>query len=285
MEKKKGLGKGLEAMFGGAALLDSDAPVQTLPISRVEPNSGQPRRSFDPEAIATLADSIRQYGLIQPLTVRLLQNGQYQIIAGERRWRAAREAGLTEVPVMVIEADDRKAMELALIENLQREDLNPLEEAQGYRSLIEEFGLSQEETAQRVGRSRPAITNALRLLNLPESLQKLVTAGSLSAGHARTLLPLKSEALMEKTAENVVKNQLSVRQTEALVKKLLEPEKKEPEKDPKEIDYVAEAAKELTKRIGRKVTISQGKKKGSLSLEFYGNDDLQQLLTLLEGLK
>lgn len=285
MEKKKGLGKGLEAMFGGAALLDSDAPVQTLPISRVEPNSGQPRRSFDPEAIATLADSIRQYGLIQPLTVRLLQNGQYQIIAGERRWRAAREAGLTEVPVMVIEADDRKAMELALIENLQREDLNPLEEAQGYRSLIEEFGLSQEETAQRVGRSRPAITNALRLLNLPESLQKLVTAGSLSAGHARTLLPLKSEALMEKTAENVVKNQLSVRQTEALVKKLLEPEKKEPEKDPKEIDYVAEAAKELTKRIGRKVTISQGKKKGSLSLEFYGDDDLQQLLTLLEGLK
>lgn len=285
MEKKKGLGKGLEAMFGGAALLDSDAPVQTLPISRVEPNSGQPRRSFDPEAIATLADSIRQYGLIQPLTVRLLQNGQYQIIAGERRWRAAREAGLTEVPVMVIEADDRKAMELALIENLQREDLNPLEEAQGYRSLIEEFGLSQEETAQRVGRSRPAITNALRLLNLPESLQKLVTAGSLSAGHARTLLPLKSEALMEKTAENVVKNQLSVRQTEALVKKLLEPEKTEPEKDPKEIDYVAEAAKELTKRIGRKVTISQGKKKGSLSLEFYGNDDLQQLLTLLEGLK
>lgn len=285
MEKKKGLGKGLGAMFGDAALLDNDAPVQTLPISRVEPNSGQPRRNFDPEAIATLADSIRQYGLIQPLTVRMLQNGQYQIIAGERRWRAAREAGLSEVPVMVIQADDRKAMELALIENLQREDLNPLEEAQGYRSLIEEFGLSQEETAQRVGRSRPAITNALRLLNLPESLQKLVTAGTLSAGHARTLLPLKSEALMEKTAENVVKNQLSVRQTESLVKKLLEPEKEEPQEDPKEIDYVAEAAKELTKHIGRKVTISRGRKKGSLTLEFYGDDDLQQLLTMLEGLK
>lgn len=285
MEKKKGLGKGLGAMFGDAALLDNDAPVQTLPISRVEPNSGQPRRNFDPEAITTLADSIRQYGLIQPLTVRMLQNGQYQIIAGERRWRAAREAGLTEVPVMVIQADDRKAMELALIENLQREDLNPLEEAQGYRSLIEEFGLSQEETAQRVGRSRPAITNALRLLNLPESLQKLVTAGTLSAGHARTLLPLKSESLMEKTAENVIKDQLSVRQTESLVKKLLEPEKEAPKEDPKEIDYVAEAARELTRHIGRKVTISRGKKKGSLSLEFYGDDDLQQLLTMLEGLK
>lgn len=285
MEKKKGLGKGLGAMFGDAALLDNDAPVQTLPISRVEPNSGQPRRNFDPEAITTLADSIRQYGLIQPLTVRMLQNGQYQIIAGERRWRAAREAGLTEVPVMVIQADDRKAMELALIENLQREDLNPLEEAQGYRSLIEEFGLSQEETAQRVGRSRPAITNALRLLNLPEGLQKLVTAGTLSAGHARTLLPLKSESLMEKTAENVIKDQLSVRQTESLVKKLLEPEKEAPKEDPKEIDYVAEAAKELTRHIGRKVTISRGKKKGSLSLEFYGDDDLQQLLTMLEGLK
>lgn len=284
MAKEKGLGRGLGlgAMFGDAALIDNESSSLMIPIARVEPNSQQPRKNF--YGIDELAESIRRYGIIQPLTVRQLSNGQYQIIAGERRWRAAREAGLTEVPAVVIEADDLKAAELALIENLQREDLDPMEEAEGYRVLIDSFGLSQEEAAARVGKSRPAVSNALRLLALPEDIKKLVVEGKLSAGHGRTLLSLKRSSDMTAAAKKVMEEELSVRQTEALCRKLngVSADKKSGKQV--EIDYGAIAAEELTGRLGRKVTINSGKKKGTLVLEFYGNDDLQRLLDQLSRL-
>ena len=220
MANKKGLGKGLDALMGDNFTCEQDVKSSLfLPISQVESCAAQPRKQFDPEALSDLADSIRQHGIIQPLTVRKLQSGYYQIIAGERRWRAARMAGLTQVPVVVIEADDRKAMELAMIENLQREDLNPMEEAEGYRVLMEQYGMTQEETAQRVGKSRPAVANALRLLHLSSDVRQLVETGKLTGGHARALVPLTPE-LQKKAAAAVIKDDLSVRQTELLVKKL-----------------------------------------------------------------
>ena len=218
MANTKGLGKGLSALLGDdvIAAKDERASSLLLPISQVESCSTQPRKSFEPEALSDLADSIRIHGIIQPLTVRKLQSGYYQIIAGERRWRAARMAGLTQVPVVVIEADDRKAMELAMIENLQREDLNPIEEAEGYRVLTEQYGMTQDECAQRVGKSRPTVANALRLLGLTEPVRAMVEDGRLSAGHARALLTLGSKQ-QQAAAETVVKDALSVRQTELLV--------------------------------------------------------------------
>jgi ParB family chromosome partitioning protein len=251
-----------------------------LPISQVESHSGQPRKYFDEESLAELADSIREHGIIQPLTVRKLSSGYYQIIAGERRWRAARIAGLSEVPAIVIEADDRKAAELAMIENLQREDLNPMEEAAGFHSLMENYHMTQEEAAQRVGKSRSAVANALRLLNLTEPVRAMVEDGRLSAGHARALLVL-SPALQEKTAETVVNTGLSVRQTEALVKKLQAEPKEKPAKDPNTVDYAAEAQKELAAKLGRGVKIVSGRKKGRIELEYYGMDDLNDLLEAL----
>ena len=220
MASERGLGKGLGALLGDAALQTQEAGSLSLPISQVEPGLKQPRKRFDDEALADLADSIRQHGVIQPLTVRRLSSGYYQIIAGERRWRAAKLAGLSEVPAVIIEADDRKVMELGLIENLQREDLNPMEEAGGYRVLMEEYGLTQEEVAQQVGKSRPAVANALRLLSLPPSLHPLLEDGQLSAGHARAILSVPSPQLQEKLADKVVAEGLSVRQTEALAKRL-----------------------------------------------------------------
>ena len=218
---QKGLGKGLGALLGDTSPLSS-APaaegsgVTMLPIAKVEAYRKQPRKQFDEASLQDLADSIRQHGIIQPLTVRKLQSGYYQIIAGERRWRAARMAGLAQVPVVVIEADDRKAMELAMIENLQREDLNPIEEAEGYRVLTEQYGMTQDECAQRVGKSRPTVANALRLLGLTEPVRAMVEDGRLSAGHARALLTLGSKQ-QQAAAETVVKDALSVRQTELLV--------------------------------------------------------------------
>lgn len=292
MAKKRdsGLGRGLDSlMFGESSLLDSAASsgVTLLPISKVEANAAQPRKQFDPDALSDLADSIATHGILQPITVRLLQSGYYQIISGERRWRAARQAGLSEVPVIVVEADDRQVMELALIENLQREDLNPMEEAAGYQRLMEDFGMTQEECAQRVGKSRPAVANALRLMNLPEPLRAMVEEGRISAGHGRALLavtdPAKQQALAEKTAEDG----LSVRQVEALVKKLNAPEKEEAPKkaDPLGVDYAAVAAKELGDKLGRRVKIITGKRKGRLELEYYGVDDLNDLLEALALLK
>ena len=277
-KKPSGLGKGLGALLGDD-VMKSEGSLY-LPISQVESHSGQPRKYFDEEALAELADSIREHGIIQPLTVRKLSSGYYQIIAGERRWRAARLAGLSEVPAIVIEADDRKAAELAMIENLQREDLNPMEEAAGFQSLIENYHMTQEEAAQRVGKARSAVANSLRLLGLTPSVRAMVEDGRLSAGHARTLLPL-SPALMERTAETVVNSGLSVRQTEALVKKLQTEKKEKAEKDPNAVDYTLEAQKELSSHLGRGVKIVTGRKKGRVELEYYGLDDLNDLLEAL----
>lgn len=280
----KGLGKGLAALLGDD-VIDSQEEKSSLflPISQVESCASQPRKQFDPESLADLADSIREHGIIQPLTVRKLQSGYYQIIAGERRWRAARMAGLTQVPAIVIEADDRKAMELAMIENLQREDLNPIEEAAGFQSLMETYHMTQEEAASRVGKSRSAVANALRLLSLTPPVAKLVEEGKLSAGHARALLPL-SPALQENAAGAVISGGLSVRQTEALAKRLsLEKPEKAPA--PKGIDYAAEAQKELSSKLGRGVRIVTGRKKGRIELEYYGIDDLNDLLEALAMLR
>lgn len=285
MASNKGLGKGLGALLGDFTEEAAESSAyQILPLYKVEPNPGQPRRDFDQEELQSLADSIAVHGVIQPLTVRALDSGYYQIIAGERRWRAARLANLSEIPVVVIEADDRKAMELALIENLQRQDLNPVEEALGYQSLIEEYGLTQEEAAERVGKSRPAVANSLRLLGLcPEVLDKL-KKGELSAGHARAVLTLKSEKKQQEAAQRIIALALSVRQAETLCKNM----NKEPVQEKKEIfavDYVAECEKNLSKHLGRGVKIVNGKRKGKFELEFYGQEDLQNLLDALMKLK
>ena len=283
----KGLGKGLAALLGDNVMDNQEEKTSLyLPISQVESCAGQPRKQFDPDALADLADSIREHGIIQPLTVRKLQSGYYQIIAGERRWRAARMAGLDQVPAIVIEADDRKAMELAMIENLQREDLNPMEEAEGYRQLMEQYNLTQEETAQRVGKSRSAVANALRLLNLCPSVRAMVEDGRLTSGHARTILPL-SPALQTKAADAVLKSDLSVRQTELLVKKLPAEVKEKPAVTTGglEVNYAEEAAKALCAHLGRGCKIVSGRKKGRIELEYYGVDDLNNLLDALNTLK
>ena len=282
-KKPSGLGRGLGALLGEEALKAEASGPLYLPISQVESCSSQPRKRFDEVSLAELADSIREHGIIQPLTVRKLASGYYQIIAGERRWRAARIAGLQEVPVIVIEADDRTAAELAMIENLQREDLNPMEEAVGFQSLIETYHMTQEEAASRVGKSRSAVTNALRLLTLTPSVAKLVEEGKLSAGHARALLPL-SPSLQEKAAEAVVSGSLSVRQTEALAKRL-SADPADEKKPSGQVDYAAEAQKELSSKLGRGVRIVTGRKKGRIELEYYGMDDLNNLLDALATIR
>lgn len=282
-KKPSGLGRGLGALLGDDVLNTESTGSLTLPISQVESCSSQPRKSFDEAALAELADSIRQHGIIQPLTVRKLSSGYYQIIAGERRWRAARLAGLSEVPVIVVEADDRKAAELAMIENLQREDLNPMEEAAGFQSLIENYHMTQEEAAQRVGKSRSAVANALRLLGLTPSVRAMVESGKLSAGHARALLTLDPQT-QESAAAAVVDGGLSVRQTEALVKRLTAQEKPKPQ-PPTGVDYTAEAQRDLSSRLGRGVKIVNGRKKGRIELEYYGLDDLNDLLEALALLR
>ena len=287
MAKEKGMGKGLGALLGNDFSVDFSAPSSTLPLSQIESCRNQPRKSFDQEKLEELAESIRQHGVIQPLTVRRLSSGYYQIIAGERRWRAARLAGLTEIPAVVIEADDKLAMELAMIENLQREDLNPMEEAAGYQSLIQTYHMTQEEAAQRVGKSRSAVANAMRLLDLSQPLRELVASGGLSAGHARALLPL-SPAQRTEAADEILRSGLSVRQTEQLVKQLLakneDTEKDKPKAAPRVPDYVAEAEHSLSTRLGRACHISRGRKKGKIEIEYYGVDDLNDLLESLGGL-
>jgi len=285
--KPRGLGRGLGALMGDAALQEEQSSTSLrLPIAQVEPRSDQPRKVFDEDSLHDLADSIREHGILQPLTVRRLASGYYQIVAGERRWRAARLAGLSEVPVVIIEADDKKTTELALIENLQRENLSPLEEAEGYHTLMEEYGMTQEEVAARMGKSRPAIANALRLLTLPASVLRLINDGALSAGHARAVLSVKGgENVQRQFAEFIVKQALSVRQAEEKAKTFVPMPDEKPEKpaDPNAI-YLREAEKSLSGRLGRKVTITSGKKKGRLELEFYSVDDLNALLDLLETL-
>ena len=283
MALNKGLGRGLGALLGdfNDEPVESNSPYRTLPIHKVEPNPGQPRQDFDEEELQALADSIAEHGIIQPLTVRELDNGYYQIIAGERRWRAARIAGLQEVPTVVMEADDRTAMELALIENLQRQDLNPVEEALGYRTLVEDFGMTQEEAAQRVGRSRPAVANSLRLLGLcPQVLEKL-RKGELTAGHARAVLTLKGEKKQLEAAKKIIALGMSVRAAETLCKNMSKEKPLEKEPEVLKVDYVAECEKQLSKHLGRGVKIVNGKRKGKFELEFYGQEDLQNLLDAL----
>ena len=286
MASQKGLGRGLGALLGDFDQeITEKSPYQLLPIHKVEPNRSQPRQDFDEEELQSLSESIALHGVLQPLTVRQLPSGYYQIIAGERRWRAARMAGLSEIPVVVMEADDKKTMELALIENLQRQDLNPVEEALGYRSLMEEYGLTQEEASQRVGKSRSAVANALRLLSLNEELLDKVRSGELSPGHARAVLSVKNEKKQKEAAQKIIALGLSVRQAELLCKNL----SKEPE--PKKeapvfaMDYIGECEKNLSKHLGRGVKIVSGKRKGRFELEFYGQEDLQNLLDALMKLK
>ena len=284
MASQKGLGKGLGALLGDFSVESHEnTPYKLLPIYKIEPNPGQPRQDFDELELEALAESIAQHGVIQPLTVRELDSGYYQIIAGERRWRAARMANLQEIPAVVIEADDKKVMELALIENLQRQDLNPVEEALGYQSLMADHGLTQEEAANRVGKSRPAVANALRLLNLSDELLLKVRSGELSAGHARALLSLKSEKEQLIMAQKIIALGLSVRQAELLCKE--RPTKPIKEVHQLKIDYIGECEKSLSKHLGRGVKIVNGKRKGRFELEFYGQDDLQNLLDALMQIK
>ena len=285
-KEKKGLGLGLDALFAANDLEDAEGELLLLPVSRVEPREAQPRKSFDEEALQALADSIAQYGLIQPIVARQLDSGYYPIIAGERRWRAARLAGLSEVPVRVLTADDRRTAELALVENLQREDLNPIEEAKGYKTLMEDYGLTQEETARSVGRSRPAVANALRLLSLSPAVMELVEKKELSAGHARALLPLGSEKLQLEAAREVLKKSLSVRRTEQLAARLSRaPSPGGRKEDPLAVNYAAEAAEELSRLLGRRVRLLEGARGGKIELEYYDAEDRELLIDALRGMK
>ena len=280
MAKGKGLGRGLEAIFA------EEVPAQNTPVgirlSEIEPNPRQPRQDFDPAALEDLAQSIRENGIITPITLRKTGD-TYQIIAGERRWRASRLAGLTEIPAIVLDVDENTAYALALIENLQREDLNPMEEAEGYRRLTQELGLTQEQAAQRVGRSRPAVANALRLLSLPKSVETLLREKQLSAGHARALLPLEREEVMLKAAHTILEQQLSVRQTEALVKQLQKAPADKPEKTPD--IYVQDLERAMAAFTGHKITIRHGAKKGKITIEYYGNEDLEAVCEALKGIR
>ena len=281
VNKDRGLGKGLGALLGDYTDEPQDSgPYKLLPIYKVEPNPDQPRHEFDEEELQALADSIAVHGVIQPLTVRETGSGYYQIIAGERRWRAARLANLSDIPAVIIEADDKKAMELALIENLQRQDLNPVEEALGYQCLIEQYGLTQEDAAKQVGKSRPALANALRLLGLCPQVLDQLKSGAITAGHARAILTLRDEKKQQEAVKKIIALSLSVRQTETLCKNMA----KEPAPQKEEVfqvDYVAECEKQLSRHLGRGVKIVSGKRKGRFELEFYGQEDLQNLLDTL----
>lgn len=274
---KGGLGKGLEALFVDNST--DQVEISTLAITEIEPNRDQPRKQFDPTALSELADSIKEYGVLQPLVVRPLPDGSYQLVAGERRWRASRMAGLSSVPVVIRELTDSQAMELALIENLQREDLNAIEEAAGYRELMDRFGLTQEQVAQRVGKSRPVITNAMRLLNLPADVREMVVDGRLSAGHARALLSLEDDEMIRVLAREIIKKGLSVRQVEAIVKKSRQMAKPpNPPSTAWDNSYFAEVQLALSQSLSRKVKIEGEKNKGRLIIEFYDEADLKEIV-------
>ena len=281
-QKKKALGRGLDAILvDNSGETSTDNGITMVRIGEVEPNSKQPRKAFDPAELESLSESISQYGMIQPITVRAI-DGIYQIITGERRWRAARMAGISEIPVIVISADDKKAAELALVENIQRSDLNPIEEAEGFSSLIEEYGLTQEETAKRIGKSRTAVTNALRLLSLPEAVRKKIENGELSAGHAKVLLGLNNPALIEKAAEQVVGRALSVRETEKLVKAWNAPPV-EGVKIVHDVDHTRTLELMLQKHLGRTVKITEKGKNHAISIGYSDNKDLEVLLKTIFG--
>ena len=286
MQKKKALGRGLDAILVDIytpEASESTQGVTMVRINEVEPNINQPRKVFDPTELETLAESINQYGMIQPITVRSV-DGMYQIITGERRWRAARMAGLSEVPVLVITADDKKAAELALVENIQRSDLNPIEEALGFTALIEEHGLTQEEAAKRIGKSRSAVTNSLRLLNLPESVRKMIENGELSTGHAKVLLGMTSSDMIEKAALQITTRDLSVRDTEKLVK-MMEEAANKPEEDQivRDVDHTRSLELLIQKKLGRTIKINEKGKKSTITIGYSDNEDLEKLLVILCG--
>lgn len=284
---KSGLGRGLSSLFGDDF---EEEPQQAksgfhkLPVTEVEPNRNQPRKIFDEQAMADLTESVREHGVLSPITVRQVEGGLYQIIAGERRWRAARGAGLTEIPAIIIEADDRTVTELALIENLQRQDLNAIEEAEGYQALISEYGMTQDEAASRVGKSRSAVANSLRLLGLLEPVRQMVAEGKLSGGHARAILSINRKELQVEAAETIVKTGMSVRQAESYAKKLNRL-KKEPEEQAVtvQVNYLEDVEKKLESVLGRRVKITSVKNKGCVELEFYGNEDLERLAEALSS--
>ena len=286
MQKKKALGRGLDAILVDAYIpetSDNNQGVTMVRISEVEPNAAQPRKAFDPAELETLAESLNQYGMIQPITVRMI-DGMYQIITGERRWRAARMAGLSEVPVIVITADDKKAAELALVENIQRSDLNPIEEAMGFAALIEEYGLTQEEAAKRIGKSRSAVTNSLRLLNLPESVRKMIENGDLSTGHAKVLLGMPNSEMIERAALQITTRDLSVRETEKLVQMMLDAEnKKTEEKIVRDVDHTRSLELLVQKKLGRTIKINEKGKKSTITIGYSDNEDLEKLLIMLCG--
>ena len=278
--KKGGLGRGLDALFADNSVEEnSSASAVKLSLNEIEPNKDQPRKTFDEKALSELADSIAQHGVIQPLLVRPMPDGSYQLVAGERRWRAARRAGLSEVPVVIREMSDSEMMELALIENLQREDLNPIEEAEGLQQLIHTYGLTQETAAARVGRSRPAIANALRLLSLPTPILELTRDGKISAGHARALLSLNDEEKMVEIADQILKKEISVREVERLAKAAAK-EKKQPENHPLRRDtFYDEVELALTNSLGRRIKVNLNKKenRGTIEIEFFDQNDLTDL--------
>ena len=283
-KEKKALGTGLSALFGDD--FENENRQETVPVTMIEPRADQPRKYFDEEALQSLADSIAKYGLIQPITVKKLDNGNYQIIAGERRWRASRLAGLEEVPVRIIEADELETAEMALVENLQREDLNPIEEAKGYKTLIEIYGLTQEEAAKSVGKSRPAVANSLRLLSLGDKVIEYVEAGDLSAGHARALASIENEEVQAKAAEEIIAKGLSVRKAEQLAARLIKEAQESDAEIPSEsnsisVDYIKEVSEELSKKLGRRVNLKDGRKTGKLEIEYYGSEDREKLIELL----
>ena len=285
MARKQGLGRGLDNIFEENST-EEKGGVVTLRISDVEPRRDQPRKLFDKEALAQLTDSISVHGVLQPIIVRPAELGMYEIIAGERRWRAARQAGLSEIPVLIMDADELKAAQIALIENIQRENLNPFEEAAAYAELIRTHGMSQEEVAAKLGKSRPAVSNAIRLLDLPEEVAELIQNGQLSAGHGRTLLGLKDRAAMLPLANKIIKRNLSVRETEAAVKrenKALEADNAVSKDDSVTVNYAAELEGKVSSVIGRKVHIMANKNRKVLQIEYADNEDLEELITLICG--
>ncbi len=282
-KKKNGLGKGLDALFIDNSTEDAKSALK-LNINDIEPNRDQPRKHFDEEALSELADSIALHGVIQPLLVRPISDGGYQLIAGERRWRASRLAGLTEVPVVIREMTDSEAMELALIENLQREDLNPIEEAEGYKLLMDTYSLTQSEAAERVGKSRPAVANAMRLLALPKEVLDLIKEGRISSGHGRTLLGLNDKSMMPKLCAEIEEKQISVRQLESIIKTLNNPKKDKEEKPKKQKrdPYFDECELAIRQELGRKAVVNVKKgNKGTLEIEFFSKEDLQSILETL----
>jgi ParB family chromosome partitioning protein len=282
-QKKKGLGRGIDDIYFDNQITETaEGGTLMVRISDVEPNADQPRKNFDPAELETLSESITTYGMIQPITVRSVEGGMYQIVTGERRWRAARMAGLSEIPVIVIVADDKKAAEMALVENIQRSDLNPIEEALGFSALIEEYGLTQEETAKRIGKSRSAITNSLRLLNLPEAVRKMVEEDELSTGHAKVLLGLNNPERMEELANQIIIRDLSVRETEKIVKMMNEPPKAEPTVV-HDVDHTRALEVLIQKTLGRTIKINEKGKNHTITIGYSDNEDLETLLKLLCG--